>query len=342
MRVIAVSGNVTSSAVTTDDKVTTGSRVYLFSPLVEQYDGWAKVNANGVDYPIAGPGTAPAAGQPYSTSGQNHTALNRFDIVIPSLPIADGSSITIKLFKADPNSYGQGTANATVNNPNVPPYIVQKTFKYYSSLTLPASDPVILPHAKLGQNYSTPLTAKCGGNVVWEPRILTGILPRAFDIVSGNLVYNPAQNVVSPDIGDVGTFFMIGKSGNSDVIQKFQVNVISASSNNTTTGSTSNNNSTGNAIVSSVSPNFLTTAQVIFGWDITINGSGFSSTNTKVDLYQGTGLMGSLSNLSVTGTSIKGRLPSNLQPGAYTVQVTVGNTLAGGDATKRTITISPF
>jgi hypothetical protein len=138
MRVIAVSGNVTSSAVTTDDKVTTGSRVYLFSPLVEQYDGWAKVNANGVDYPIAGPGTAPAAGQPYSTSGQNHTALNRFDIVIPSLPIADGSSITIKLFKADPNSYGQGTANATVNNPNVPPYIVQKTFKYYSSLTLPA------------------------------------------------------------------------------------------------------------------------------------------------------------------------------------------------------------
>ncbi len=328
MRVVAVSGTLNSSVVVTDDKVTAGTSIYMFSPIVEQYDGWAKVSVNGVDYPIAGPGTTPVAGQPYSTSGQNHTAFNRFDVVVPNLPVADGSSMTIKLFKADTSQS---------------PYTVQKTFKYHSSLTLPNSDPVILPHAKLGQNYSAPLTPKCGGNVVWEPRILTGILPRAFDVVSGNLVYNPAQNFVKPEVGDIGTFFMIGKSGNSDVVQKFHVNVVSASTNTsggTVSGSTGN--TSGSATVTAVYPNFLTAAQLIFGWDITVTGSGFNPANTRVDLYQGTGLMGSLSNLSVTGSSIKGKMPSNLAPGAYLVQVTVDNTLATGDQTKRSITVSPF
>lgn len=328
MRIVAVSGTLNSSVVMTDDKVNAGTSIYMFSPIVESYDGWAKVSVNGVDYPIAGPGTAPAGGLPYSTSGQNHTALNRFDIVVPNLPVADGSPMTIKLFKADTSQT---------------PYTVQKTFKYHSSLTLPNSDPVVLPHAKIGQNYSAPLTPKCGGNVVWESRILTGILPRAFDVVNGNLVYNPAQNFVKPEVGDIGTFFMIGKSGNNDVVQKFHVNVVSANTNTSGGGTSGNTNNTGgSATVTAVYPNFLTAAQLIFGWDITVTGSGFNPANTRVDLYQGTGLMGSLGNLSVTGSSIKGRMPTNLQPGAYLVQVTVDNTLAGGDATKRMVTVSPF
>lgn len=328
MRVIAVSGDINTASVMTDNKVTAGTRVYMFSPIVEEYDGWSKVSVNGVDYPIAGPGTTPVAGQPYSTSGQNHTALNRFDVVIPSLPVPDGSDLVIKLFK--------------MNGSNTP-YIVQKTFKYYSSLTLPASDPVILPHAKFGQNYSAPLTAKCGGSVTWEPTILTGVIPKAFDIINNNLIYNPAQNFVSPSVGDIGTFLMIGKSGGSDVVQKFRVHVVSANTNtsNTNTGGTTSTSQ--GPTVSMVSPSTLTAAQIIFGWDINILGSGFSSSNTRVDFYQGTGLVGSATNITVSnGTSIKARVPSHLGAGAYLVQVTVLDTLAGGDATKRIITVSPF
>src|SRR3990167_6294489 len=89
MTVIATVGNLNNAVPVTDDKVTAGASIYMFSPLVEQYDGWAKVSVNGVDYPVAGPGTSPIAGQPYSTSGQNHTALNRFDIVVPNLSVPD-------------------------------------------------------------------------------------------------------------------------------------------------------------------------------------------------------------------------------------------------------------
>lgn len=352
MRVITVpsspSNSFSSFVVTNDNKVAPGTPVYLFSPIVDQYDGWAKVSVNGVDYPIAGPGTAPAGGFPYSTSGQNHSAANRFDIVIPNIPVPDGSDLTIKLFKADPASYGHGVANATVNDPNSPPYVVKNTFKYYSSITPPASDPVILPHAVIGQNYSAPLTPKCGGSVTWQgPFLLAGFLPRAFDISfsSGNLIYNPAGNYVTPQVGDTGSFYLLGKSGSSDVVQKFQVNVVSANTNTNTGGNTTNTGGTNTGqgpTVSMISPSTLTTAQLIFGWDINITGSGFSSGNTRVDFYQGTGLVGSATNLEISGSNIKARVPSHLGAGAYLVQVTVGNTLAGGDATKRILIVSPF
>jgi hypothetical protein len=136
---------------------------------------------------------------------------------------------------------------------------------------------------------------------------------------------------------------MIGKSGGSDVVQKFRVHVVSANTNtsNTNTGGTTSTSQ--GPTVSMVSPSTLTAAQIIFGWDINILGSGFSSSNTRVDFYQGTGLVGSATNITVSnGTSIKARVPSHLGAGAYLVQVTVLDTLAGGDATKRIITVSPF
>ncbi len=115
------------------------------------------------------------------------------------------------------------------------------------------------------------------------------------------------------------------------------------------TGSTSGSNTTGGGqtqsnspTITSVSPSTLTTAQLIFGWDINITGSGFSSGNTRVDFYQGTGLVGSATNLEISGSNIKARVPSHLGAGAYLVQVTVGNTLAGGDAAKRILIVSPF
>ena len=335
MTVIATVGNLNNAVPVTDDKVTAGASIYMFSPLVEQYDGWAKVNVNGVDYPVAGPGTSPIAGQPYSTSGQNHTALNRFDIVVPNLSVPDGSNLTIKLYRM---------------NGDQTPYEVKKTFKYYSSLTPPVSDPYILPNANLGQNYSATLTAKCGGSVTWQgPIILSGILPRAFDIdfSKNSLVYNPIGSYVTPQVGDVGTFFLRGKSGGNDVVQKFSMRVMSPSSSTNSGGTSATGNSgqiqTGFPTVTSITPNYSNIVGLYAGKTITINGQGFTGGSARVDFYQGTAYKGSALNISVANAStITAQVPVSLGVGAYTVQVTIGNTVATSiDPSIRTFTITP-
>lgn len=335
MSVVAVVGNLNNAVPVTDGKVTAGASVYMFSPLVETYDGWAKVSVNGVDYPVAGPGTPPVGSLPYSTSGQNHTALNRFDIIVPNLPVPDGSDMTIKLYRM---------------NGDQTPYVVKKTFRYYSSLTPTPSDPFILPNASLGQNYSAPLTAKCGGNVAWQySPILAGVLPKGFNITNSNLVYNPIGNYVTPQVGDVGIFLLLGKSGSNDVVQKFSMSVVYPSSAtgsvNTGGGTTSNNTtqSSGFPTVSSISPNYSNIVGLYAGKTITISGQNLNSGSVRVDFYQGTAYRGSASSVSaLSSSSIQAVVPPTLSVGAYTVQVTIGNTVATSiDPSIRTFTVSP-
>lgn len=330
MTVVATVGNLNNAVPVTDSKVTAGASIYMFSPIVEQYDGWAKVSVNGVDYPVAGPGTPPVGSLPYSTSGQNHSAFNRFDIIVPNLPVTDGSDMTIKLFRM---------------NGDQTPYIVKKTFKYHSSLTPALSDPFILPNANLGQNYSAPLTAKCGGSIVWQLPILSGTIPKGFNISGNNLTYNPIGNYVTPQVGDVGTFFLLGKSGSNDVVQKFSVRVVSpsySSSTGTTNTGNSDQTQTGFPTVTLISPNNSNVVSLYAGKTILISGQNFSS-SARVDFYQGTAYRGSGGNVSVVGSSIiQATVPTTLQPGSYTVQVTIGNTVATSvDPSIRTFTINP-
>jgi hypothetical protein len=180
-----------------DFKISPKAGILVYGSVVDEYDGWAKVSVNGTDYPVAGPGSSVVVnGVTISpcTSCQNHDTAQLFHITVPTLPVSDGSDVTLKLYKSDTSK---------------PPFIVPQTFKYYSNPTIPASDPYILPEANPNQSYNQPLISKIGsGNVNWIPHVIAGVIPRGFDVNNTSITYDPTNVYVKPNIGDIGMFIM--------------------------------------------------------------------------------------------------------------------------------------
>jgi hypothetical protein len=306
-----------------DYKVSPGAGVFLYGSVVDQYDGWAKVSANGTDYPIAGPGSSIVVnGQTVSpcTSCQNHDSASMFHVVIPKLSIADGTDVTIKLYKSD----------MTLPNPT---YTVSQTFKYYNNPTLPASDPYILPDASPNQAYNQALPLKVGsGSVTWMPQIIAGVLPRGFAVNSTSLTYDPLSVYAKPNIGDIGLFIMWGTANGQDVAQKFKLTLKSTA--------------TAAPVISAVNPVTITQAAVTSGTDITITGQNFSAASgAKVEFRQGNGVIVPATSFSVVNSGmIKARVPASLPVGTSQVEVTIGGMVAtpiNGQSSAQSITVTP-
>jgi hypothetical protein len=234
-----------------DYKISPKAGILIYGPEVEEWNGWTKVSANGVDYPVAGPGSSIVInGQTISpcTSCQNHDALNFLHIVVPDLPIPDGTDVTVKLFKNLPVGPESVTTDSSgVTSMALPgidtskgSYVVSQTFKYYRNPQIPASDPYIMPDADPNQNYNKPLTLKIGSSsVVWE-RVIAGSLPTGFDINGTSLIYNPVTSYVKPKPGDVFQFVLWGTMAGQNVVQKFKIKIIGTNSGSSSSSGSGN------------------------------------------------------------------------------------------------------